>query len=51
MAAGIQPISVNCKIKQIIPANGRLMVKNANQGKINAINSLMTKSPIVPFWW
>lgn len=33
MAAGSQPMSVSCKIKQKTPAKGRPMVKKAKKGK------------------
>lgn len=38
----LQPIKVNCKVKQNIPANGRLIVKNGNQCKKITNNSRIT---------
>jgi hypothetical protein len=46
MAAGTQPISVICKIKQKIPAKGLPMVKKFNHGSNNASNNLIIE-PLV----
>jgi len=44
MAAGIQPKTVIWSTKQMMPANGRPMVKNSSQGKIKAISNLISNS-------
>jgi hypothetical protein len=46
MVAGIQPRTVSCRIKQTIPATGRLMVKEVSQGRIKAINRRMDRTGV-----
>ena len=41
MAAGIQPISIACSNKQIIPVSIRPLRKNDNAGKRIAINVMV----------
>ncbi|KGR96394.1 hypothetical protein X946_4897 [Burkholderia sp. ABCPW 111] len=36
IAAGSQPINVICRIRQMMPANGRPIVKNCSQGSSKA---------------
>jgi hypothetical protein len=42
MVAGIQPMRVICKRRQINPATGRPMVKKVSQGRKNAIRRRKT---------
>lgn len=48
IVAGIQPISVICKIMQITPAIGLPIVKNVSQGNISEMRSRITFLTSVP---